>query len=144
MQIAVVYASRTGNTRRAADLIGATIEDRGHQVTVQSVDALDYKALADADLIVFGTWVAGHFVIGQKPGDARRLAKVPKLTGKPVALFLTYAINPGSALGKFEKALAAEGADVIGGYAWKRNALPAGVEAFVDGILAAVASKTTA
>lgn len=138
MQIAVVYASRTGNTRHAAELIGSLCEERGHSVAVQPVDALDYKALADADLVILGTWVAGHFVIGQKPGDARRLARVPKLTGKRVALFLTYAINPGSALGKFEKAVTREGAEVVGGYAWKRSALPAGVEDFVDGVLAAV------
>lgn len=138
MQIAVVYASRTGNTRRAAELIGSAIESRGHTVSVQPVDALDFKALADADLVVLGTWVAGHFVIGQKPGDARRLARVPKLTGKPVAIFLTYAINPGRALSKLEKALRREGADVVGGYAWKRTALPAGVESFVDTVLGAV------
>jgi flavodoxin len=138
MQIAVVYASRTGNTRRAAELIGTAFEDRGHTVSVQPVVGLDYKALADADLVVLGTWVAGHFVIGQKPGDARRLAGVPKLTGKQVALFLTYAINPGSALGKFEKIVTREGARVLGGYAWKRSELPAGVEAFVDGLLDAV------
>ena len=138
MQIAVVYASRTGNTRRAAELIGSAIESRGHAVSVQPVDALDFKALADADLVVLGTWVAGHFVIGQKPGDARRLARVPKLTGKPVAIFLTYAINPGRALSKLEAVLSREGADVVGGYAWKRTALPAGIEDFVDGILAAV------
>ncbi|HEU5082842.1 MAG TPA: flavodoxin family protein [Acidimicrobiales bacterium] len=138
MQIAVVYASRTGNTRRAAELIGAAIESRGHTVSVQPVDALDFKALADADLVVLGTWVAGHFVIGQKPGDARRLARIPKLTGKPVAIFLTYAINPGRALSKLEAALTREGADVVGGYAWKRTALPAGVEDFVDGVLSAV------
>lgn len=144
MQIAVVYASRTGNTRRAAELIAASVADRGHEVTVHSVDALDYKVLADADLVILGTWVAGHFVIGQKPGDARRLAKVPKLTGKPVALFLTYAINPGSALGKFEKELAKVGAEVVGGYAWKRSSLPAGIEDFVDGVLGAVAPSASA
>jgi flavodoxin len=138
MQIAVVYASRTGNTRRAAELIGTAVEDRGHTASIHSVDDLDYKLLADADLIVLGTWVSGHFVIGQKPGDARRLARVPKLAGKPVAIFLTYAINPGSALGKLEKVLSREGADVIGGYAWKRSNLPAGVEDFVAGILGAV------
>jgi flavodoxin len=138
MLIAVVYASRTGNTRRAAELVGTAIEERGHTVSIQSVDDLDYKVLADADLVVLGTWVSGHFVIGQKPGDARRLAKVPKLTGKPVAIFLTYALNPGSALGKLEQMLVREGADVIGGYAWKRSALPAGVEDFVDGVLGAV------
>ncbi len=138
MQIAVVYASRTGNTRRAAELIGTAFEERGHDVSVQPVDGLDYKTLADADLVVLGTWVSGHFVIGQKPGDARRLARVPKLTGKPVALFMTYAINPGSALGKLEKAITRQGGQVLGGYAWKRSTLPAGIEDFVDGILGAV------
>jgi len=142
MQIAVVYASRTGNTRRAAELIGTAFEERGHGVSVQPVDGLDFKALADADLVVLGTWVSGHFVIGQKPGDARRLARVPKLTGKPVALFMTYAINPGGALGKLEQTILRQGGRVLGGYAWKRSALPAGVEDFVDGILGAV--KTNA
>lgn len=137
MQIAVVYASKTGNTRRAAELIGTAFEQRGHHVSVQNVDALDYKALADADLVVLGTWVAGHFVVGQKPGDARRLAQVPKLTGKRVALFLTYAINPGRALSKLEREITAEGAEVLGGYAWKRSDLPAGIEDYVDAILAA-------
>lgn len=138
MQIAVVYASRTGNTRRAAELVGTAMQDRGHAVSVRSVDDLDFKTLADADLVVLGTWVAGHFVIGQKPGDAKRLAKVPKLTGKPVAIFLTYALDPGAALGKLERALVREGADVVGGYAWKRSALPAGIEDFVDAVLGAV------
>ena len=63
MQIAVVYASRTGNTRRAAELLGTAFEERGHTVSIQPVDDLDYKALADADLVVLGTWVAGHFVM---------------------------------------------------------------------------------
>ena len=144
MEIAVVYASRSGNTRRAAELIGAAFEDRGHSASVQSVDALDFKTLAAADVVVLGPWVAGHFVVGQKPGDARRLARVPKLTGKQVGIFLTYALNPGSALSKFEKLLAAQGADVVGGYAWKRSALPIGIEDFVDGILGAVKSPAGA
>lgn len=144
MNVAVVYASRTGNTRRAANLVGAAIEQRGHQVSVQPVDDLDFKALAEAELVVFGTWVAGHFIIGQKPGDARRLARVPKLTGKKVAIFLTYAINPGRALNKFEHTLTTEGAEVVGGYAWKRNKLPAGVDSFVDSILDAVKTPASA
>ena len=141
MEIAVVYASRSGNTRRAAELIAAAFEERGHGVSVHSVDALDFKALAAADLVVLGTWVAGHFVVGQKPGDARRLARVPKLTGKRVGIFMTYAINPGSALSKLEKLLAAQGADVVGGYAWKRTSLPIGVDEYVDGILGAAAKS---
>lgn len=143
MQIAVVYASKTGNTRRAAELIGTEIEDRGNTVSVQSVDDLDYKFLAESDLIIFGTWVAGHFIVGQKPGDAKRLARVPKLTGKQVALFLTYALNPGKALSKFEKQLTAQGANVLGGYAWNRNALPAGIVDFVDVVLGAAKVQTT-
>ena len=144
MEIAVVYASRSGNTRRAGELIAVAFEDRGHTVSVQDVDALDFKTLAGADLVVLGTWVAGHFVIGQKPGDARRLSQVPKLTGKQVAIYLTYSINPGQALSKFEKLLTDQGADVVGGYAWKRSMLPIGVEDYVDGILDAVKSPADA
>ena len=140
MKIAVVYASRTGNTRRAAELIGAAITERGHDVSLHPVDGIDFKALAEADLVVLGTWVAGHFIIGQKPGDAGRLGRVPKLTGKQVAIFMTYALNPGPALSKFETLLTRQGADVIGGYAWKRTTLPAGIEDFVEGILGAVKS----
>lgn len=138
MQIAVVYASRTGNTRRAAELIGAACAERGHSVTVESVDDLDYKVLAEADLIIIGTWVSGHFVIAQKPGDARRLARIPVLTGKDVAIFMTYAINPGPALRRMEALFTRQGARVVGGLAWKRSTLPAGVEAYVDAVLGAV------
>ena len=53
---------------------------------------------------------------------------------------MTYAVNPGKALPKFEKALAGVGAEVVGGYAFKRNELPAGVDDFVEGILSAVSA----
>ena len=46
-----------------------------------------------------------HFFERRLPGDARRLAKVPKLIGKPVAIFLTYAINPGKTVEKLRKIL---------------------------------------
>ena len=138
MQIAVVYASRTGNTQRAAELIATACEQRGHDTTLHSVDQLDFKRLAGADLIVIGTWVSGHFVIGQKLGDAKRLGNIPVMTGKDVAIFLTYALNPGSALRKFETLFANQGARVVGGLAWKRTELPAGVDGYVDAVLGAV------
>ena len=142
--------AQKGSDKDAAARVGALVAQRAIEKGVKDVvfDRGGYiyhgrvKALADADLVVLGTWVAGHFVIGQKPGDARRLARVPKLTGKRVALFLTYAIDPGSALVKLERAVTREGAEVVGGYAWKRSGLPAGVEDFVDGILAAVPAAT--
>jgi hypothetical protein len=57
---------------------------------------------------------------------------------------MTYAINPGQALSKFERLLVRQGADVVGGYAWKRTELPIGVEDFVDGMLEAVKSPADA
>lgn len=137
MKIAVAYASKTGNTEKAARLIAVAMEERGHDVAVMSVDALDFKDLAEADLVVVGTWVSGHFVIGQKPGDVRRLDRIPKLTGKNVALFMTYALNPGPALRKMEQRYTAEGANVVAGFAWNRGKLPAGVDDYVDTVLSA-------
>jgi flavodoxin len=138
MEIAVVYASKTGNTRRAAELIAVDIEERGHVVSTMSVDNLDFAKLAAAELIIIGTWVAGHFVIGQKPGDAGRLAQIPVMTGKDVALFMTYAINPGPALRRMERIFTGQGANVVAGFAWKRNKLPAGVNSYAEAVLKAV------
>ena len=65
--------------------------------------------------MVVGGWVDGLFVVGQRPGRAGRIAKMPALAGKRAVVFLTYALDPGKALQKLSDAVAAAGADVLGG-----------------------------
>ena len=57
MKIVVLHQSRTGNTKKAAELIGGAVQSSGAEVTVRPISNIDYKELADADLIFVGTWV---------------------------------------------------------------------------------------
>ncbi|SVC76627.1 uncharacterized protein METZ01_LOCUS329481, partial [marine metagenome] len=55
MNIVVIHQSRTGNTRRAAELIGGAAEAAGDTVAVRPVTNIDFKELAEADLVFVGT-----------------------------------------------------------------------------------------
>ena len=55
MKVVVLHQSRTGNTKKAAELIGGAVQSSGASVSVRSVSNIDYKELADADLIFVGT-----------------------------------------------------------------------------------------
>ena len=85
MKVVVLHQSRTGNTKKAAELIGGAVQSSGASVSVRSVSNIDYKELADADLIFVGTWVDGLIMFGHRPGDSGKIKKVPTLTGITIA-----------------------------------------------------------
>jgi hypothetical protein len=138
MRVVVAYESMTGNTKRAAELIGGAAQARGAEVAVRPVTQLDLQELADADVVFVGTWTDGFVLFGMRPGRAGRLWALPVLDHKPVAVFCTYAVNPGKVLAKEAAILEAKGARVVGSHAFRRTALDAGVEEFVDAVLATV------
>jgi sulfite reductase alpha subunit-like flavoprotein len=138
MKVVVLFESLTGNTRRAAELIGGALHERGVEVHVRPIDAFDYGELSAADLVVIGTWVDGFIVAGHRPGRAGKLLKLPVLDRKKVAAYVTYAINPGKALAKTVALLEGRGADVVARAQLHRNRLEGEVPAFVDGLLQAV------
>jgi hypothetical protein len=143
MKLAVVYESMTGNTRRAAELAARlATESHGADVSVRPVVDLDLKALAEADLLMAGTWTDGFVVAGMRPGGARRLWTLPVLDRKPAVVFCTYAVNPGRTLLKFQRILEAKGANVLGGRAFRRDRIDVTVPAFVDDALALVTTGT--
>jgi flavodoxin I len=135
VNVVVVYESLTGNTQRAAEVIGGELERRGVHATVCNVTAIDYQALAQADLVVMGSWVDGIFVIGQRPGRAVRLESFPPIDGKRCFVFCTYALNPGKTLDKMTKIMEGRGAEVLGGMAIKRNRIDEGARDFVVRVL---------
>src|SRR5947209_2106641 len=64
----VIYESLTGNTRKAAALIGEQLDRGGLEVVALSpTTAVDLQALSAVDLVVVGTWTDGIFVVGQRP-----------------------------------------------------------------------------
>jgi hypothetical protein len=138
VNVVVVYESLTGNTRRAAEMMGAELERRGIEATVCNITEIDYQALARADLVVMGSWVDGIFVVGQRPGRAGRLESFPPIDGKRCFVYCTYALNPGKTLQKMTAIMQGRGAEVLGGMAIKRNRIPEGARDFVARVLDAV------
>jgi hypothetical protein len=137
----LIYESLTGNTRKAADLIGAELSSGGLEIlAVNPTTAVDLQALSEAELVVVGTWTDGILVIGQKPGRAGRLAQLPAMQGKQAVVYCTYAINPGRTIEKMMGIIGGRGADVIGGLALNRRHLADGARDFSDRLLGAVAS----
>ena len=138
MNVVVVYESLTGNTRRAAELMGEELERRGVDTTVCNITEIDYQALARADLVVIGSWVDGIFVVGQRPGRAGRLESFPPIDGKRCFVYCTFALNPGKTLQKMTAIMEGRGAEVLGGMAIKRNRIADGARDFVARVLDAV------
>jgi flavodoxin len=114
MKIAIVFDSSTGTTRQAAQAMGATFEELGHQCQVQRVVEADPAKVAQADLICIGSWVQGWFIIKQHPTKSSLafIDKMGDLIGKEVVVFCTYKIAAGSTLKQMAQALEAKGARV--------------------------------
>lgn len=143
MRIVVLSQSRTGNTRRAAEMIGGSAEAAGAEVSVHPVTEIDFDALAEADLVIVGTWVGGLFFFGHHPGDAGVLnANIPMLHGKPVAAYMTYAHYAGKVMKRYSKLLERKGMEVVATELLRADLLPQGVDAFVDRAMDAVAERS--
>jgi hypothetical protein len=135
----VLYESLTGKTARTAELIGQYLREAGVPVlAVNNVVDIDLQALAEADLVIVGSWVDGLVFFGQKPGRQGRLWALPALAGKRAVVYLTYAINAGNALDKLVRIVESRGAEVLGGLQIRRDDLDGGARDFVDRLLANV------
>lgn len=135
MRAVVIFESLTGNTRKAAGFIAADLERGGVATTVSPITSVDYQALAEADLVVVGTWTDGLVLFGQRPGRSGRLKKLPYITGKKCAVYVTYAVDAGNVLDKLVAMMEDRGGDVIGGMAIRRNDLAGGSSDFAARVL---------
>ena len=142
MNVVVIHQSRTGNTRRAAELIGGAVAATGATVAVRPVGNLDYAELALADLVFVGTWVDGLVLFGHRPGDAGKVSQIPPLWDKKVVAFMTHALNPGNAADKLAGLLSGNGAEVVAARSLNRRRLEVEAPAFAAEVLAAVGAAT--
>lgn len=138
MRAIVIYESLTGNTRTAGEAIAQRLSASGVATRAFPITAIDYQALADADLVVVGSWVDGVFVVGQRPGRVGRIKAMPAIQGKKAAVYLTYALNPGKALQKLSDTVEGRGGELLGGVSIRRDKIVEGVDDFVDRLLDAV------
>jgi len=135
LKVVVIHQSRTGNTKRAAELIGGAAEATGATVAVRPVTNIDMGELAEADIVFVGTWVDGLILFGHRPGDATKVRGIPKLWNKRVAAFMTHAVNPGGAADRFAELLEAHGADVVAACSLNRRRLDSEAAEFATRVL---------
>lgn len=138
VKAALLVESLTGNTWKAAELIGDKLQQERWSVTGMSkVAEPDLSSIQRADIVLVGTWTHGFFVVGQAPWAAGNIANLPAMRGKRAACFLTFALNAGNSIDKLSTAVGLTGADVIGGLEVKRNHLDEHTDLFVDRLLTA-------
>ncbi len=140
MKAALLVESLTGNTWKAADKVADLLAQERWSITgLSKVKQPDYASIQEAELVLVGTWVHGAFIFGQAPWAVSNIANLPTMRGKRVAGFLTFALDPGNALDKLDRALGDTGAYVIGGLAMSRGKLDEHSEIFAERLVSAVA-----
>ena len=114
-RILVTFDSRSGHTRKAAEVVAGRLSNRGSQVITTEMANVGLAELQWAELLVLGTWAQGLVVAGVKPSVASSewISKLPDLGGIQVAIFCTFAFSPSGALRKLNESLASKGAEVI-------------------------------
>ena len=141
MKAALLVESLTGNTWKAAEVIGTKLAQERWTITgLSKVGAPDLASVEAADIVLIGTWTHGLFVVGQTPWALGKIANLPTMRGKQAACFLTFALNAGKSIDKLSTAVGQTGAEVIGGLEIKRNYIDQHTDLFVERLLGAVAS----
>jgi flavodoxin len=139
MKAALLVESLTGNTWKAAEMIGSKLAEEHWSITgLSKVRKPDHASIQEADIVLVGTWTHGLFVVGQAPWAVPSISNLPAMRNKTAAVFLTYALDAGRSLEKLIRATGTTGAFVVGGLLLKRNHLEAHTDAFVERLVAAV------
>jgi flavodoxin len=136
MNVLVLYQSRSGHTRQAAEAIAKAARDLDHSVTVKSVIEVQKADVEAAEVLFIGTWVQGFILFGVKPADAKLwVPALPSLEGKPVGIFCTYAFHPRASLRDLGTMLEGKGAIIAKQRAFHRRRPGHGAESFVQDVL---------
>jgi flavodoxin len=136
MNVLVLYQSRHGHTREAAEAIAQAARSLNFQVVIKSVIEVRKADVETADALFVGTWVHGLILFGVRPAGAELwVPALPSLEGKPVGVFCTYAFNPRASLRTLGNMLAARGARIVGQRAFHRARPGDGAKQFVQEVL---------
>lgn len=136
MNVLVMYESRNGHTRNAAEAIAQAVRALNDKAVVKSVIEVRKADIDSADALFVGTWVHGLILFGVRPAGAEMwVPALPSLEGKPVGVFCTYAFHPRGSLRMLGDMLAARGATILGQRAFHRSRPGDGAEPFVQTVL---------
>jgi len=133
MRVAIVYDSRTGTTKAAAEKMAELATGKGHETSVVPVQGADPAEVSRADAVCVGSWTEGLFFILQHATKATmELIDTLSLEGKPAAVFCTYKTSPGKMLPKMARAMKDRGASVTDQFKVRGPDVPEGFSSWVD------------
>jgi flavodoxin len=135
VQIAIVFDSRTGTTKAAAEEMATMAVAAGHEPTSVAVQAASPADLSSADAVCIGSWTEGLFFIRQHATQATmEFIDNLSLDGVPAAVFCTYKTSPGKMLDKMAGALEARGAHVTGRFRSRGRQAPDGFSSWLESL----------
>jgi flavodoxin len=136
MNVLVLYQSRSGHTRDAAEAIAQATRNLNHEAVVKSVIQVRAADVENADVLFVGTWVQGFILFGVRPAGADLwVPALPSLEGKAIGVFCTYAFGPRGSLRALGAMLEARGATILGQHAFHRRRPRHGAELFAQRIM---------
>lgn len=136
MNVLVLYQSKSGHTREAAEAIAQATQNLNHETIVKAVSQVRASDIENADVLFVGTWVQGFILFGVKPAGASLwVPALPSLKGKSVGVFCTYAFSPRDSLRALGAMLEARGATILGQHAFHRRRPRHGADLFVQKIV---------
>jgi flavodoxin len=120
MKALIVYHSKTGHTRHAADDIARGLKSEGVETDVVKAGEVPAKnAVGGYDIVLFGTPTYGNrrYNLPARPVDDLLKSLGPDgLSGKTVGVFTAFAgYGGGKLVGNIEKSLSSLGGKVVGG-----------------------------
>jgi len=135
----IAYESRSGRTSTAASGVASAVRAAGHDAVVRPLAEVTNEEVADAEMLVVGSWVEGYVVFGVGPAKAARrwLDSLPDLGGKPAGVFCSYGVSPRQTLPTMRRLLESHGARVIAEHAANRRHPDAGAAEFAGRLLEA-------
>lgn len=140
MRAVIYYESLKGNTRTTGEHIATALRAADVDVSVRPIDDVDLDELAEAQLVLFGTWVHGLRWIGVGPAGLAKIASFPVLGGAAAAVFCTYRWNPKRSLETLAAAVEARGGRVLEGASFQDSNLDRGIRDFVADLLVAAST----
>ncbi|GMQ84907.1 MAG: hypothetical protein BMS9Abin07_0472 [Acidimicrobiia bacterium] len=133
MRLTIVYDSRTGTTKAAAEKMAELATGKGHDCSVVAVQAADSSQVSSAEAVCVGSWTEGLFFILQHATKATmEFIETLSLEGKPAAVFCTYKTSPGKMLPTMAQAMSDRGARVTGQFKGRGREVPEGFPDWVD------------
>ncbi|MDJ0664865.1 MAG: hypothetical protein QNJ75_09910 [Acidimicrobiia bacterium] len=143
----IVYESRRGKARRAAEAVAEAAAARGVPSLLRSIEEAVPDDILEAPALIAGCWAKIDTPLGGETVHATSgwIENLPELHGKPIGLFCTYTFFPhtfadtatrtAEALAVMSRAIEEKGGKVVSAHSLHFQAFGKGAEELVAEVL---------